>query len=83
MVGRCGRFLFVRFLVPLRVGAGQRMFQLIKDLLDVAVHAKNGTPYDYWRGACRFRVDSTRTEAGLWAPERSWGAEGGVRWDRT
>lgn len=52
-------------------------------LLDVAVHAKNGTPYDYWRGACRFRVDSTRTEAGLWAPERSWGAEGGVRWDRT
>ena len=52
-------------------------------LLDVAVHAKNGTPYDYWRGACRFRVDSTRTEAGLWSPERAWDAEGGVRWDRT
>lgn len=52
-------------------------------LIDVAVHARNGTPYDYWRGACRFRVDSTRTEAGLWSPERAWGAEGGVRWDRT
>lgn len=52
-------------------------------LIDVAVHARNGTPYDYWRGACRFRVDSARTEAGLWVPERAWGAEGGVRWDRT
>jgi len=52
-------------------------------LLDVAVHARNGTPYDYWRGACRFRVDSPRTEAGLWAPERTWSGEGGVSWTRT
>jgi ABC-type polysaccharide/polyol phosphate transport system ATPase subunit len=52
-------------------------------LLDVAVHARNGTPYDYWRGACRFRVDSARTEAGIWAPERAWATEGGVSWVRT
>jgi ABC-type polysaccharide/polyol phosphate transport system ATPase subunit len=52
-------------------------------LIDVAVHARNGTPYDYWRGACRFRVDSPRTEAGIWAPERSWATEGGVSWART
>jgi ABC-type polysaccharide/polyol phosphate transport system ATPase subunit len=52
-------------------------------LLDVAIHAHNGTPYDYWRAACRFRVDSPRTEAGLWAPERAWAAEGGVSWTRT
>lgn len=52
-------------------------------LLDVAVHARNGTPYDYWRGACRFRVDSSRGEAGFWAPERTWAAEGGVSWSRT
>jgi hypothetical protein len=52
-------------------------------LLDVAIHAHNGTPYDYWRAACRFRVDSPRTEAGLWAPERAWAAEGGVFWTRT
>lgn len=52
-------------------------------LLDVAVHARNGTPYDYWRGACRFRVDSPRTEAGVWSPERSWASEGGVSWQRT
>ena len=52
-------------------------------LVDVAVHARNGTPYDYWRGACRFRVDSPRTEAGVWAPERSWTVEGGATWART
>ncbi len=52
-------------------------------LIDVAVHARNGTPYDYWRGACRFRVDSARTEAGIWAPERAWAADGGVSWVRT
>ena len=52
-------------------------------LIDVAVHARNGTPYDYWRGACRFRVDSPRTEAGIWSPERSWATEGGVTWART
>jgi ABC-type polysaccharide/polyol phosphate transport system ATPase subunit len=52
-------------------------------LIDVAIHARNGTPYDYWRGACRFRVDSPRTEAGIWAPERSWATEGGVSWART
>lgn len=52
-------------------------------LIDVAVHARNGTPYDYWRGACRFRVDSPRTEAGIWAPARSWSTEGGVSWVRT
>ncbi len=49
-------------------------------LVDVAVHARNGTPYDYWRGACRFRVDSTRTEAGVWSPERRWEFGGGVTW---
>ena len=52
-------------------------------LVDVAIHARNGTPYDYWRGACRFRVDSPRTEAGVWAPERSWAVEGGATWART
>ncbi len=47
-------------------------------LLDVAVHARRGTPYDYWRGACRFRVDSPTQDAGLYRPERVWSFEGGV-----
>ena len=49
-------------------------------LLDVAVHAKRGTPYVYWRGACRFRVDSPDQDAGLYRPERRWSAEGGLAW---
>lgn len=49
-------------------------------LLDVAVHSRRGAPYDYWRGACRFRVDSPVADAGLWRAERSWSAAGGVSW---
>ena len=51
-------------------------------LLDVAIHDRRGTPYDYWRGACRFRIDSPDQDAGLYRPERIWSAEGGIRWKR-
>lgn len=49
-------------------------------LLDVAVHGKRGTPYDYWRGACRFRVDSPSQDGGVYRPERRWEFSGGVTW---
>ena len=49
-------------------------------LLDVAVHSRRETPYDYWRGACRFRVDSPVADAGVYRPERRWTSSGGVRW---
>ena len=49
-------------------------------LLDVAVHSRRGTPYDYWRGACRFRVDAPTADAGVWRPERTWSFSGGVAW---
>jgi ABC-type polysaccharide/polyol phosphate transport system ATPase subunit len=49
-------------------------------LLDVAVHDRRGTPYDYWRGACRFHVSSPARDAGVWRPERSWSFAGGVAW---
>ena len=47
-------------------------------LLDVAVHSRRETPYDYWRGACRFQVDSPDQGAGLYRPERRWTFSGGV-----
>ncbi len=47
-------------------------------LLDVAVHSRRETPYDYWRGACRFQVDSPDRDAGLYRPERRWTFSGGV-----
>ena len=49
-------------------------------LLDVAIHAKRGTPYDYWRGACRFRIDSPAQDVGLYRPERRWEVSGGLTW---
>ncbi|HSB35563.1 MAG TPA: ABC transporter ATP-binding protein [Thermoanaerobaculia bacterium] len=51
-------------------------------LVDVAVHSRRGTPYDYWRGACRFHVESPSRDAGLWRPERSWSVTGGARFTR-
>lgn len=47
-------------------------------LVDVAVHSQRETPYDYWRGACRFQVDSEDKGAGLYRPERRWTFSGGV-----
>jgi ABC-type polysaccharide/polyol phosphate transport system ATPase subunit len=47
-------------------------------LLDVAVHSRRETPYDYWRGACRFQVDSPDRDAGLYRPERRWAFKGAV-----
>ncbi len=49
-------------------------------LVDVAVHAKNGTPYDYWRGAIRLHVSSPSRDAGVYRPERRWSSSGGVSW---
>ena len=47
-------------------------------LVDVAVHSRRETPYDYWRGACRFQVDSPDRDAGLYRPERRWTFAGAV-----
>jgi hypothetical protein len=40
--------------------------------LDVAAHAADGTPYDYWRDALRFEVTSAAPGVGLWSPPRTW-----------
>jgi ABC-type polysaccharide/polyol phosphate transport system ATPase subunit len=47
-------------------------------LVDAAVHSRRETPYDYWRGACRFQVDSPDLDAGLYRPERRWTFAGAV-----
>ncbi len=45
-------------------------------LVDVAVHSRREAPYDYWRGACRFQVDTPDRAAGVYRPERRWTFEG-------
>jgi len=45
-------------------------------LLDVAVHARDGLAYDYWRDAVRVRVTSAVEWPGVWAPPHRWEFQG-------
>jgi lipopolysaccharide transport system ATP-binding protein len=48
--------------------------------VDAAVHARNGSPYDYRRDLLRFEVAADRAAVGVWSPARRWSFSGGVRW---
>lgn len=48
--------------------------------LDVAVHARDGAPYDYREGVLGFTVEASRKSAGIYAPEHAWTFDGGVAW---
>jgi lipopolysaccharide transport system ATP-binding protein len=50
--------------------------------VDAAVHARDGSPYDYRRDVLRFEVTAERAAAGVWNPRRDWSVTGGVRWTR-
>ncbi len=50
-------------------------------LVDVAVHARDGSPYDYRRRLLSFTVTSSQRGAGVYFPEHSWGFSAGVEWD--
>jgi ABC-type polysaccharide/polyol phosphate transport system ATPase subunit len=47
-------------------------------LLDVAVHKRDGTPYDYHRGLHSFRVKSRVKDVGVHRPLHAWAFAGGV-----
>ena len=47
---------------------------------DVAVHSREGAPYDYQKRALTFTVTSKDGGAGVYSPEHRWTFEGGVRW---
>ena len=55
----------------LRLAAGEY-------LLDVAVHARDGKPYDYRRGLVAFTVTEERPGVGVYAPEHRWEIAGGL-----
>ncbi|HEV8578030.1 MAG TPA: ABC transporter ATP-binding protein [Thermoanaerobaculia bacterium] len=46
--------------------------------VDVAVHSKEGVPYDYQRRALSFTVTSPRGGVGVYFPEHRWEFEGGI-----
>jgi ABC-type polysaccharide/polyol phosphate transport system ATPase subunit len=47
-------------------------------LLDVAVHKRDGTPYDYHRALYGFRIKSHVKDVGVYRPEHSWEFRGGA-----
>ncbi|NKB86918.1 MAG: ATP-binding cassette domain-containing protein [Acidobacteria bacterium] len=48
--------------------------------LDVAVHSRDGRPYDYHRGLYSFRVHSRYGDVGVARLAHTWGFRGGVSW---
>lgn len=64
----------VRLVCPsLRLGPGEY-------LVDVAVHAEDGTPYDYRRKMFAFSVIARDRGVGVYFPEHRWEVTGGVEW---
>ncbi len=47
---------------------------------DVAVHSKEGAPYDYQRRALAFTVTARDSGIGMYLPEHGWEFAGGVKW---
>jgi hypothetical protein len=43
--------------------------------LAVAVHARDGTPYDYWQHCWEFSVYSRIRDAGVYRPDHRWDLE--------
>jgi ABC-2 type transport system ATP-binding protein/lipopolysaccharide transport system ATP-binding protein len=49
-------------------------------LVDVAIHAKDGAPYDYHRRALNLTVTAPTGGVGVYFPEHRWEFSGGVEW---
>lgn len=49
-------------------------------LVDLAVHARNGTPYDYRRKLLSFSVTAPSGGVGIYFPEHRWTFSAGVGW---
>jgi hypothetical protein len=50
--------------------------------LDVAVHKRDGYPYDYHRSLYTFRVKSRQKDVGIYRPRHRWDFSGGIRLER-
>ena len=48
--------------------------------VDVAIHARDGAPYDYRRRALGFTVTAATDGVGVYFPEHRWDFTGGVSW---
>ena len=51
-------------------------------LLDAALHARDGAPYDYRKGVVRFTVTARDRGVGVYFPAHRWEAIEGIEWRR-
>jgi ABC-type polysaccharide/polyol phosphate transport system ATPase subunit len=51
-------------------------------VLDVAVHARDGAPYDYRKGVLTFTVTAPHGGVGVYFPEHAWHFDSHVHWER-
>jgi len=51
--------------------------------VDIAVHARDGAPYDYHRRVLGFTVTAENQGAGVYFPEHRWEFDGAVSWGST
>ncbi len=49
-------------------------------VVDVAIHSKEGAPYDYHRRALAFTVTAAAGGVGVYSPEHRWEFSGGLEW---
>ena len=67
----------VRLACPaMRLGPGEYV-------VDVAVHSKEGAPYDYQKQALTFTVTARTGGIGVYFPDHEWEFGGGVEWTST
>ena len=64
----------VRVEIPaLQLAAGEYV-------VDVAVHSREGAPYDYRKGALSLSVTAPSAAIGVYRPPHQWRFDGGIRW---
>ncbi|HVT61181.1 MAG TPA: ABC transporter ATP-binding protein [Thermoanaerobaculia bacterium] len=51
-------------------------------VVDVAIHARDGAPYDYHRRALGFTVTARTGGVGVYFPEHRWEWSGGISWQQ-
>ena len=51
-------------------------------LVDVAIHAQDGTPYDYRKRFVGFSVTAAERGVGVYFPPHQWRFDGAVRWQK-
>ena len=50
-------------------------------LVDLAIHARDGAPYDYRRRLFAFTVTAAERGIGIYFPRHQWGFTGSIEWE--